>query len=128
MAKRHRQTAGPGWALLAGPAREHRLKPTRAEDALWQALRNAQLGVRFRRQHVIDRFIVDFVCLRLDLVVEVDGPGHESEDSRDTARDARMLGLGYHTVRFTNEQVLNRLDAVVDAIRREIQEATFQIR
>ena len=123
MAKRNRQTAGPGWALLAGPAREHRLNPTRAEDALWQALRNAKLGVRFRRQHVIDRFIVDFVCLRLQLVVEVDGPVHESEDSHDAARDARLLGLGYRTVRFTNEQVLNQLDEVVASIRREIQEA-----
>jgi very-short-patch-repair endonuclease len=113
---------------LAGPAREHRLNPTGAEDALWQALRNAKLGVRFRRQHVIDRFIVDFVCLRLNLVVEVDGPVHETVDSRDAVRDARMAGLGYRTVRFTNAQVLNGLDEVLGAIRREIQDATIRKR
>jgi very-short-patch-repair endonuclease len=108
---------------LAGPARKHRLNPTPAEDALWQALRNAKLGVRFRRQHVIDRFIVDFVCLRLNLVVEVDGPGHESEDSGDTVRDARLSGLGYRKLRFSNARVLDQLDHVVAAIRLEIQEA-----
>ena len=121
MSKRHRQTAGPGWALLAGPARDHRLNPTPAEDLLWQALRNAKLGVRFRRQHVIDRFIVDFVCLRQKLVVEVDGPIHASEESRDAVRDAHLTGLGFRTVRFSNRQVLTELDEVLSALRSELE-------
>jgi cyclase len=62
--------AGPD---LFAKAEENRLNPTESEARLWGALRKSQLGLRFKRQHPIDRFIVDFYCHKLRLVIEVDG-------------------------------------------------------
>jgi very-short-patch-repair endonuclease len=64
------------WKNLKGFAHENRRQPTLAEAQLWQALRTNQLGSRFRRQHAIEDYIVDFVCLPAWLVVEVDGEVH----------------------------------------------------
>ncbi|MBC7353858.1 MAG: endonuclease domain-containing protein, partial [Thermogutta sp.] len=96
-----------------------RKNPTPAEEALWQRLRQEQLGVKFRRQHCIDRFIVDFYAREPRLIVEVDGPIHESQKEYDAARQAFLESLGYRVLRFTNDRVLNDMEGVV----REIQEA-----
>ncbi|MQY72086.1 MAG: DUF559 domain-containing protein, partial [Dehalococcoidia bacterium] len=66
------------WEKLKPLAREMRRAPTLAEEVLWQHLRNSQMGgFKFRRQHPIDRFIVDFYCFKIRLVIEVDGPVHQ---------------------------------------------------
>jgi len=94
-----------------------RREPTPAEHRLWQRLRRKQiLGFRFRRQHAIDRFIVDFYCAEAHLVVEVDGPIHEYSLERDTLREQVLTSLGLHLLRFTNEKVLASPDAVIDEI------------
>ena len=67
-------------------AQENRKNPTEAENILWQNLRNKRLGYRFRRQHAIGDFIVDFVCIEKKLVVEVDGEVHEKQQEYDEAR------------------------------------------
>ena len=68
------ETAGKGWwRKLESEGKRMRREPTPAEEALWQRIRGGKLGIRFRRQHVIDRFVVDFVCLRAKLIVEIDG-------------------------------------------------------
>ena len=97
-----------------------RSEPTAAEEALWRAIRGHRLGLRFRRQHVIDRFIVDFVCLPAKLIVEVDGGIHEKQVRRDEERDARLQGAGYLILRYTNNNVLGEIDRVVDDIRRHL--------
>ncbi|RYU76416.1 phosphoribosylformylglycinamidine synthase subunit PurQ, partial [Hymenobacter persicinus] len=96
-----------------------RRESTPAEDALWQALRNRQLNdAKFRRQHVIGRFIVDFICTQHNLIVEVDGEVHDEagQAKYDTGRTYELEGVGYHVLRFTNGQVLHHLPTVLQKI------------
>ena len=101
-------------------AKELRRNLTPAERELWARLRGKQLyGLRFRRQHPIDRFIVDFCCVARNLVVEIDGHSHGSQAGYDQARTACLEDRGYRVIRFTNEQVRRHLDAVLDEIARQ---------
>jgi very-short-patch-repair endonuclease len=104
---------------LNGCARAMRHQPTEAEHALWQELRGGRVGAKFRRQHPIDRYIVDFVCISSGLVVETDGGGHDAPDQADydTGRSALLWELGFRVLRFSNEQVLNDLPVVLAAIK-----------
>ncbi len=112
------QTPPDLWEKLRPLARESRHEPTDAEDALWQRLRRNQLdGLAFRRQHVIDRFIVDFYCPSKKLVVEVDGSIHESRHEEDALREQILQSMGLRIVRFSNEEVLNQIDQVIKEIR-----------
>ena len=116
------RTSPPGrWRALKPAARELRREATPAEDALWRRLRNGALGVRFRRQHAIDRFIVDFTCLPARLVVEIDGGFHQDLHQRgvDSEREAHLRALGFAVVRFTNRQVLNDMEGVLATIREQ---------
>jgi Protein of unknown function (DUF559) len=70
-----------------------RRNPTPSEHALWQALRGSKLGVKFRRQHVLAPFIVDFYAASLRLVIEVDGSAHEGREARDASRTAKLVAL-----------------------------------
>ena len=101
-------------------ARELRQPQTAAEQKLWSALRNRQLGgFKFRRQHPIDRFIVDFFCHECALVVEVDGDSHVTQVEYDHARSEWLNDRGYHVVRFTNQEVERQLPAVLEVIWQE---------
>jgi len=96
---------------------------TRAENRLWLQLRNKRIANRrFRRQVQLDRYIVDFVCLSLRLIIEVDGPSHELTAGADTIRTRRLEAQGYRIIRFSNEQVMRELDSVVETIRAVIAE------
>ena len=90
---------------------------TESEERLWQELRNNRTGYKFRRQHIIDRFIVDFYCVEKGLVVEVDGEIHQNQKERDYERDNILNLLGCKILRFTNEQVLSNLMGVVETIK-----------
>lgn len=96
----------------------HRLVPTEAEAYLWEYLSGDKLGVRFRREYIIGEHIADFVCLKHKLIVEVDGGYHnevgQMED--DEIRTSDLNRLGFHVIRFTNEEVLNNIDSVLDSI------------
>ena len=94
---------------------------TDAERKLWQYLRGNQLGVKFRRQHPFENYILDFVCLPLGLVIEVDGGQHMEQAEHDAKRTAMLEGAGFRVFRFWNNQVLNELDAVLEAIRVDIE-------
>lgn len=105
-------------------ARELRGNQTSAERRLWNRLRGKQLaGFRFRRQHPIGRFIVDFCCVGQKLVVEVDGDSHASQVEYDESRTAWLREQGYAVIRFTNEQVRRCLDDVLTEIVRACEEA-----
>ena len=96
-----------------------RREPTPAEDALWQALRNRQLDdAKFRRQHAIGPFVVDFICTQHNLIVEVDGEVHDEtgQAEYDAGRTYELEGVGYHVIRFTNGQVLHQLPTVLQKI------------
>jgi len=97
-------------------ARALRRRPADAERAEWRRVRYDQLGVRFRRQHPIGPYVVDFVCLTARLSVEVDGGQHADRAGRDKVRDAWLEAQGFTVLRFWNTQVLGELDAVMDQI------------
>jgi very-short-patch-repair endonuclease len=87
-------------------ARHLRQKKTRAEALVWSMVRRKQLlGLKFRRQHPIGGFVVDFYCPALRLVLELDGDAHTARDERafDYERDSILKGLGYRVVRLRNE-------------------------
>jgi very-short-patch-repair endonuclease len=94
-----------------------RKAPTGAEAKLWQAIRKGQIrGVQFRRQHAIERFIPDFCCLEIRLIIEVDGPIHQYTQEEDQIRQAYLESIGYEVLRFSNLDVFNNLRAVLDVI------------
>ncbi len=98
-------------------ARGMRRRPTPAEAALWQRLRRSQLaGLHFRRQQVIDEFVVDFYCHARGLVVELDGPIHEQQIEHDAARDRALMVRGLTVLRFANARVLGDIEAVLAEI------------
>ena len=100
-------------------ARKLRKNLTPAEACLWSALRNKQLeGLRFRCQHPVGNFILDFYCPACKLVVEVDGDIHDFQTDYDDARTAKLAEYGYKVLRFSNEQVMNDLPKVLAEIRR----------
>ena len=103
----------------------HNLKKTmtKAEMDLWWKLRNKNLvGTKFRRQHAIRNFIADFYCQELKLVIEVYGPKHFQPDQieYDLNRDAEFKRLGINSLRFTNCQILDHIEEVLDSIKDEI--------
>ena len=89
---------------------------------LWTQLRGQQLGVKFRRQHGIGHYIVDFYCSEFQLVIEIDGDSHFSPEAieKDEQRDAYMRGLGLKIIRVTNIDVMNNLEGVYDVIKKAI--------
>ena len=107
------------YQLLCQNAKYNRKHPTKAEELLWEHLRGKQLGVRFRRQHPVYDYIPDFVCLSLNLIIEVDGDYHLAEEQKlsDEKRDAYLMTFGFHIIRFTNEEVLHNLNKVLNKIK-----------
>ncbi len=100
-------------------ARQLRTEMSQAETLLWSRLRAHRLaGLKFRRQHVIGRYIVDFVCLGSRLVIEVDGDSHGDDiaESLDSARTAFLQTLGFRVIRFWNYDVLTNIDGIVESI------------
>jgi very-short-patch-repair endonuclease len=105
------------WRKLKPLAREMRKDPTAAERKLWQRIRRKQIrGVKFRRQLAIDRFIVDFCSPSIRLIIEVDGPTHNTTKEADAHRQARLESYGFEVVRFTNRDILSNIEGVMETI------------
>ena len=103
-------------------ARGMRHEPTHSEWVLWQALRSRGLGVSFRRQVVLQGYIVDFYACAAKLIVEVDGGWHSNRLRRDARRERVLRGAGYRMLRVTAEEVLQGLPSVVARIREALAE------
>ena len=98
-------------------AKDLRREMTEAEKILWQRLRANRLnGLHFRRQQVIDGFIVDFYCHSAGVVVEVDGGVHQQQAEYDTERDKVLSSRGLRLLRFQNQEVVRNLDQVLTCI------------
>ena len=98
-------------------ARSLRQHATDAERLLWKHLRGHRLaGYKFRRQMVIEPYIVDFVCLDAKLIVEADGGQHAEQVYDDAKRTAFLASLGYEVMRFWNHEILGDIDAVIGRI------------
>ncbi|HRU44708.1 MAG TPA: DUF559 domain-containing protein [Spirochaetota bacterium] len=104
--RRGYETANPKHYTLIKDLRDSLKKnPTEAEKIMWEYLRNKKTGYKIRRQHIIDDFIVDFVCLSKKVVIEIDGEIHLKQKEKDELRTERLNELGYDVIRFTNEEV-----------------------
>src|SRR5262245_7340422 len=102
-------------------ARQLRQEQTAAEAKLWYYLRDRRLdGFKFRRQHAIGRFIVDFCCVERRLIVEVDRPPHDEQVERDQARTQALQDAGYRVIRYTNQALDQHLDSALADLRRAL--------
>jgi very-short-patch-repair endonuclease len=113
--------AYPAIFIYAKRLRHH---PTKAEELLWAYLRKNQMGYRFRRQHPMWKYVADFYCHFLKLVIEIDGGIHEEEEvqQQDEERENDIRNLGLEMIRFTNEEVLFDIDSVLSRIYEKIDE------
>ncbi len=117
-----RPTRGQSSYTIVHAARDLRHSMTYAEEKLWNALRGRRLtGLKFRRQHPLDRFVLDFYCVEHRLVVEVDGEVHGTPDqvARDEERTAWLSERDIRVLRVRNEEVLNNLEGVLRRIAEE---------
>jgi very-short-patch-repair endonuclease len=98
-------------------ARTLRRPMTPAEAKLWSRLRNRQLGgFKFRRQHPIENYIVDFYCAEARLTIELDGDSHAEQVEYDKKRTLWLTEHGYREMRFWNREVMQNLDGVLEQI------------
>jgi methylmalonyl-CoA mutase len=112
------------WEMLKGNAKDNRQNPTEAESLLWQLLRNSQTGYKIRRQHAIDGYIADFVCLPKGLVIEVDGGYHNATNEQDEVRTRVLNDEGFDVIHFTNDEVLKTPQHVIQAIKNKLDSQT----
>jgi very-short-patch-repair endonuclease len=101
-------------------AKELRKMETEAEKLLWARLhKNQLLGLQFRRQHPINRFIADFYCPKIKLIIEVDGNIHElpENEAHDIGRSEILNDFGITVTRFTNEQIIENIDSSIEQIK-----------
>jgi isoleucyl-tRNA synthetase len=114
------KTANPlSYNIIKEYAKQNRKNPTQAEDVLWQNLRGKKLeNYRFRRQHQIADFIVDFICLEKRLIIEADGGYHNSPEVQeyDKAKSQYLAYYGYKIIRFTNEEIIADTENVLKKI------------
>lgn len=106
------------YPLLKEHARMMRNNPTEAEAFLWKQIKGKALGVTFKRQCIILDYIADFFCPEENLIIEVDGGYHDLPEQmiHDEGRTSRLEKSGYNILRFTNEEVLNNIDTVIQQI------------
>ena len=110
------------WHKLKSVARQMRHEPTAAEQALWERLRNRRLrGFKFRRQHMLGRFIADFYCAKANLAIEVDGAIHRGTREQDLVREAYLMEKRLRVIRFDNDAVLNEMEEVTARISAELR-------
>jgi len=106
-------------------AKHLRLDATKAEGILWEKLRNRRfLNLKFRRQHPLHAFIVDFYCHELALIVEADGGYHNELEQHklDKSRTDELENLGFKVVRFTNKNIIDNIEAVLERLKGVVTE------
>ncbi len=103
-------------------AKKLRNNPTKAEQYLWNYLNKNQLGIKFRRQHPISKYITDFYCHKLRLVIEIDGDYHTDAEQMkyDRFRSNELEEFEIKVIRFSNKQVLNDVEFVLEQLKDEI--------
>ncbi len=121
--KKYRTARPSVYNLMKELQNENKKNSTEAERILWELLRGKKLSFKFRRQHIIDEFIVDFVCIEKKLVIEVDG-GYHNNSVRKEADELRTLilnDLGFKVIRFTNEQVIGDVENTIIIIDQQLK-------
>jgi very-short-patch-repair endonuclease len=106
-------------------ARKLRKNSTDAEHRLWSLLRDRRLyRYKFRRQHIIGTFIVDFVCLRKKIIIELDGGQHAGNTNYDSLRTKVLESQGFKVIRFWNESIFKEKESVITMIITALDNAT----
>jgi very-short-patch-repair endonuclease len=93
------------YKFIKGIREDLKKNPTEAEKIIWEYLRNSKTGYKIRRQHIIDNFVVDFVCLSKKVIIEIDGEIHLYQQKNDIIRTNTLNEKGYKVIRFTNNEV-----------------------
>lgn len=112
------------WCKSIENCRKLRREQTEAEKKLWNILRNRQLeGTKFRRQHLIDKYIIDFYSSQYKIAIEADGGQHYTDkgEEHDRIRTEKLAALGIELIRFSNLDILNNIDGVCEIIQRVIE-------
>lgn len=117
------------WQANIDNAKFMRHQPTEAENILWQLLRDKRTGYKFRRQHLVLNYIPDFICLEKKLIVEVDGGYHNSIEQQhlDEERTAYLNSQGYTVLRYTNDEVLQNPEKVIDSIKQYLEKSSLPL-
>jgi very-short-patch-repair endonuclease len=103
-------------------AKDMRSNMTKAEERLWSAINKRQINdLKFRRQHPIYRYILDFYCYEKQVAIEVDGEIHIKQKDNDNYRDEFLKSVGIRTIRIHNEEIINNLNAVIEKMKCELQ-------
>jgi len=103
-------------------AEELRKNMTREEQVLWGELRKSKLGVRFKAQHPLYKFIADFYCHKAKLVIEIDGEIHNFQKDYDIGRTYELEQFGILVIRFSNEQIYNDISTVMKKINQTVRD------
>jgi very-short-patch-repair endonuclease len=120
-----RGKAGMGVRKAVQRARELRRNPTDTERKLWHHIRDKQIeNFRFRRQRPIGKYIVDFICLEANLVIELDGGQHAEQLQYDAARTKYLTAQGLHVLRYWNNDVVQNIEGVLEDIRVVLMQRT----
>ncbi|MDY7395109.1 DUF559 domain-containing protein [Aureibaculum sp. 2210JD6-5] len=122
------ETAQPStYKLLKELQKERKKQTTQAEQILWEYLKTKKLGTKFRRQHIIDMFIVDFICISKKLIIEIDDGYHNTAEQKeaDEMRTQILNELGYKVIRFTNQEVIGNIDEVINKISQQLESLPF---
>ena len=117
------KTASPlSYDLLKEHARTNRKEMTQAEQILWESLRENINSYKFRRQHPIGDYIADFVCITAKIIIEVDGEYHNEPQQQqdDLWRTEFLEKNGFRVIRFSNNEVIYNLSAVINHIKEEL--------
>lgn len=112
------------YKLLKGFAVQMRRNPTEGESIMWNLISNNSFGVHFRRQHIIEDYIADFICLKLKIIIEIDGGYHFSRNQivKDAERTFWLKQNGYEVIRFSNNEVIGNTDEVISKLNQSIQQ------
>lgn len=107
------------YELLKNNAIHNRQYATEAERLLWHYLKEKKIGYKFRRQHIVGEYITDFINLKHKLIIEIDGKYHQEAEQviKDTQRTQYLEQKGYTVIRFTNEEVFNHMEDVINKIK-----------
>ena len=120
---RHWNTANPlYYDLLKRYAYKNWYSQTEAEKNLWYHLSGNHLGLHFRRQHIIGCYIADFICVKRNLIIEIDGGYHSQEEQKikDYLRTEDLEKMGFEVMRFSNDEIFRNLPEVLDKIFNKI--------
>ena len=118
------------YGMLKNFVKENKNSTTLAEGILWEKIRGKKLdGYKFRRQHIIDCYIADFICLKQRLIIEVDGLIHQVPENKlsDAARTIELSQIGFKVLRFTNDEVIQNIEKVLNTVLFELNKRETEL-